>query len=171
MGGWVKSTGKKFDSTIDSKRRYAPFEFVLGTGYVIRAWDTSLLDMCPGEKRRLEVPPQLGYGSKGLRGVIPPDAELVFLIDLLDLRKATPNYAPIDLFTSLDRDRDNHLNRDEISTYIRYQSKNYRNKNAPLPNAEEHERMVDDIMHKEDMNGDGLISHNEFSGPKMRIEL
>jgi len=169
--GWVKKTGKKFDSTIDSRRRYAPFEFVIGTGYVIRAWDTGLLDMCPGEKRRLEVPSELAYGSKGLRGVIPPNSALIFLIDLLDLRKPTPNYAPMDLFTSLDKDGDQHLSREEMSQYVRYQSKNYRNKNAPPPTDEEHEKMVDDIMHKEDVNGDGKISHSEFSGPKARIEL
>jgi len=169
--GWLKSTKKKFDTTIDPRRRYAPFEFVLGTGYVIRGWDTGLQDMCPGEKRRMEVPPQIAYGNKGLRGVIPADATLIFLIELMDLRKTTPNYAPIDLFTSLDRDRDNHLNRDEISEYIRYQHNVYRNKNQPAPSPHEHERIVDSVMQNEDKDGDGVISHSEFSGPKIHTEL
>jgi len=165
--GWLKKSGKKFDTTVDVRRRYTPFEFVIGTGYVVRGWELGLLDMCPGEKRRLEVPPQLGYGRKGLRGIIPPNATLTFLIDLIDLRKSTPNYAPMDLFSSLDKDGDAHLSRDEISTYVKYQAKMYRNKNSPAPSEEEHVKMVDDIMEKEDKNKDGKISHAEFTGPKM----
>jgi len=164
--GWLKKSGKKFDTTVDVRRRYTPFEFVIGTGYVVRGWELGLLGMCPGEKRRLEVQPELGYGRKGLRGIIPPNATLTFLIDLIDLRRATPNYSPMDLFTSLDKDGDEHLSRDEISSYVKYQSKTYRNKNAPVPSDEEHEKMVDDIMRKEDKDKDGKISHTEFSGPK-----
>ena len=100
------------------------------------------------------------------------NASLVFLVDLLDLRRATPNYAPIDLFTSLDKDNDQHLSREEISHYVEYQQKMYRHKNAPALTPEEHEKMVDDIMHKEDRDKDGKISHAEFSGPKSpKIEL
>lgn len=69
--GWLARSGRKFDTTVDVRRRYAPFEFVLGTGYVIHGWDLGLLDMCPGEKRKLIVPPKIAYGKKGLRGVIP----------------------------------------------------------------------------------------------------
>ena len=69
--GWLAKSGRKFDTTIDIRRRYAPFEFVFGTGYVIKGWDKGLMDMCPGEKRKLIVPAALGYGKKGLRGTIP----------------------------------------------------------------------------------------------------
>lgn len=165
--GWLKKSGRKFDTTVDVRRRYAPFEFVLGTGYVIKGWDLGLMDMCPGEKRRLLVPASLGYGKKGLRGTIPPNSDLIFVVDLLDLRHATPSYVPIDLFTSLDRDGDKALSRDEISEYVRYQSRLYKKKDAPEPTHDEHEKMVDEIMQKEDKNGDGLIQHNEFSGPKL----
>lgn len=165
--GWLAKSGRKFDTTIDIRRRYAPFEFVVGTGYVIKGWDKGLMDMCPGEKRKLIVPPSLGYGKKGLRGTIPPNSSLIFVIDLLDLRRATPSYVPIDLFTSLDRDGDKTLSRDEISEYVRYQSRIYRKKDAPMPSHDEHEKMVDEIMQKEDKNGDGVIQHNEFSGPKI----
>ncbi|XP_047144917.1 peptidyl-prolyl cis-trans isomerase FKBP14 [Hydra vulgaris] len=165
--GWLAKSGRKFDSTIDVRRRYVPFEFVIGTGYVIRGWEKGLLEMCPGEKRRITVPPEIGYGSKGLRGMIPPNSTLVFVVDLLDLRRAAPNYAPMDLFTSLDRNNDKVLSRDEIAHYVRYQAKTYRNKNAPPPSEEEHEKIVDDIMSKEDLNGDGHIQHSEFSGSKL----
>lgn len=71
------------------------------------------------------------------------------------------------MFTSLDKDGDKMLSRDEISHYVKYQSKMYRKKDAPKPSPEEHEKMVDEIMAKEDQNGDGVIQHSEFSGPKM----
>ena len=69
--GWLAKSGRKFDTTVDVRRKYVPFEFVLGTGYVIRGWEKGLLDMCRGEKRKLVVPSALGYGRKGLRGIIP----------------------------------------------------------------------------------------------------
>jgi len=165
--GWLAKSGKKFDTTVDVRRRYAPFEFVVGTGYVIKGWDLGLMEMCPGEKRRLTVPAVLGYGKKGLRGIIPANATLIFLVDLLDMRHAAPNYAPMDLFTSLDKNNDKILTRDEVSHYVDYQVRMYRNKNAPKLTPEEHEKMIDDIMVKEDKNGDGVIQHSEFSGPKM----
>ena len=95
------------------------------------------------------------------------NATLIFLIDMLDMRHAAPNYAPMDLFTSLDKDNDKTLSREELSHYVDYQVKMYRNKNAPKITPEEHEKMIDDIMAKEDKNGDGVIQHSEFSGPKM----
>lgn len=95
------------------------------------------------------------------------NSNLIFVIDLLDLRRATPSYVPMDLFTSLDRDGDKTLSRDEISEYVKYQSRIYRKKDATPPSHDEHEKLVDEIMQKEDKNGDGVIQHNEFSGPKI----
>ena len=69
--GWLLKSGRRFDTTVDVRRRYVPFEFVLGTGYVIRGWEKGLLGMCRGEKRKLIVPSELAYGKKGLRGIIP----------------------------------------------------------------------------------------------------
>jgi len=86
---------------------------------------------------------------------------------MLDMRHAAPNYAPMDLFSSLDKNNDKALTRDEVSHYVDYQVKMYRNKNAQKVTPEEHEKMIDDIMAKEDKNGDGVIQHSEFSGPKM----
>eukprot|EP00008_Paramoeba_atlantica_P009809 CAMPEP_0201476218 /NCGR_PEP_ID=MMETSP0151_2-20130828/1472_1 /ASSEMBLY_ACC=CAM_ASM_000257 /TAXON_ID=200890 /ORGANISM="Paramoeba atlantica, Strain 621/1 / CCAP 1560/9" /LENGTH=106 /DNA_ID=CAMNT_0047856521 /DNA_START=38 /DNA_END=358 /DNA_ORIENTATION=- len=77
--GWL-TNGTKFDS---SKDRGRPFKFNLGNGEVIKGWDEGVKGMKVGGKRKLTIPPNLGYGAAGAGGVIPPNATLIFEVELL----------------------------------------------------------------------------------------
>ena len=87
--GWLYDTsgpenkGPKFDSSVD---RGDPFSFLLGKGQVIAGWDNGVAGMRVGGQRVLLIPPEMGYGSRGAGGVIPPNATLLFEVELLDVK-------------------------------------------------------------------------------------
>ncbi|MBU0506476.1 MAG: FKBP-type peptidyl-prolyl cis-trans isomerase [bacterium] len=84
--GWLNDAdekGNKFDSSVD---RNSPFDFLLGLGFVIKGWDEGVTGMKIGGKRVLYIPSALGYGSRGAGSVIPPNSDLIFEVELLDVK-------------------------------------------------------------------------------------
>ena len=80
--GWL-TDGKKFDSSVGTGR---PFDFLLGGGQVIKGWDEGVAGMKVGGKRQMRIPPDLAYGAKGYPGAIPPNATLIFDVQLVDAK-------------------------------------------------------------------------------------
>lgn len=84
--GWLSEGGQpgmKFDSSVDRNQTFA---FRIGIGQVIKGWDEGVLTMKKGGKRTLHIPAALGYGARGAGGVIPPNADLIFEVELIDIR-------------------------------------------------------------------------------------
>merc|ERR1711863_90226 len=157
--------GKKFDSSYD---RSEAFKFQIGVGQVIKGWEEGVLGMCVGEKRKLIVPPALGYGDQGAGDIIPGGATLHFDVELMGIEEGP---TPVNVFKQIDSDNDNALTRDEISTYLKQQVETMQAAGGEQGEEakkmlEDQDKLVEEIFSHEDKDKDGVISHEEFSGPK-----
>lgn len=160
--GWMDD-GRLFDTTIDPSKGYMPFEFVLGTGTVIKGFERGVRDMCAGQKREIVIPPSLGYGKKGA-GEIPGNTTLTYELEMFDIRAPPPQ---ADMFSHIDTNGDKVLSKKEVSVYMRSQAQA---QGMPVHDKKwkkHHKMMVANIFEHEDTDEDGSISHDEFSGPKM----
>lgn len=170
--------------------REQPFSFQLGVGQVIKGWDEGLKGMCVGERRKLTIPPKLGYGDKGAGNVIPGHATLIFEVELINIGDSPPT---TNVFKEIDTDQDNMLSRDEVSLqicilslsliftsyYFYWKVSEYLKKQMVNAGEEgdvqseelknmlnDHGKLVEEIFQHEDKDKNGFISHDEFSGPK-----
>lgn len=138
--------GSKFDSSRD---RGDTFDFQIGVGQVIKGWDEGLLGLCKGSKATLVIPPEKGYGDAGAGGAIPGGATLNFDVEVVGMSSEGP--AEPNLFAQLDTDNDGRLTKEEVLAFFIEQGQ------EGLPTG---------LWEGEDKDGDGFISHEEFSGPK-----
>merc|ERR1719323_1352611 len=153
--------GSKFDSSYD---RSEPFKFQIGVGQVIKGWEEGVLGMCIGEKRRLIVPPELGYGDQGAGEVIPGGATLNFDIELLETEEGPQ---PVNVFKQIDMDNDAALSREELSVYLKQQveamaSAGGEQAQQAQEMLKDQDKLVEEIFSHEDKDKDGYISHEEF---------
>jgi len=157
--------GKKFDSSRD---RSEPFKFQIGVGQVIKGWEEGVMGMCVGEQRRLIVPAALGYGDQGAGDIIPGGATLYFDVELMAIEEGP---TPVNVFKQIDLDDDKALTRDEISSYLKQQVETMQAAGGEQGEEarkmlEDQDKLVEEIFAHEDKDKDGVISHEEFSGPK-----
>ncbi|GAB6028255.1 FK506-binding protein 2A [Chamberlinius hualienensis] len=157
--GTLLSDGSKFDSSYD---RQQPFVFQVGRRQVIPGWEQGLLDMCVGEKRKLTVPSHLAYGEAGAGDKIPPNADLVFEVELITIEDGQPQ---VNVFKLIDTDNDNALSPDEVGDYLKKQIPRDVRESNEMEDFDE-DKMVLEIFEHEDKDKNGYISHEEFSGPK-----
>jgi FK506-binding protein 14 len=160
--GYIQGSDTIFDSSYE---RNEPLTFQLGIGQVIRGWEKGLVGVCVGEKRKLVIPPQLGYGN-AKHDQVPPGSTLVFDIELLKIADGpTPM---LNVFKEIDVDSDGRLTRKEVGDYLEVQLNNQGNGLGDMGSMDDPNRsqMVDEIFMHEDKDKDGYITHNEFSGPK-----
>ena len=142
--------GKQFDSSRDRD----VLSVTIGVGQVIQGWDKGLLGLCKGARAILVIPPEMGYGSNGAGGVIPGGATLRFDVEVVSVSgpPAQPN-----LFDELDVDQDGLLTPEEIVVHFRQAD----------PAAE----LPPTLMEQEDKNKDGVVSREEFGGPRMEWDM
>lgn len=151
--GKLAATNVEFDN---SRNHPEPFKFQLGAAAVIRGWEEGLKNMCVGEIRKLTVPPHMGYGDRNIER-IPPKSTLLFEIELIKIEdgEKIPN-----VFRLIDINGDQMLTRDEVKSYIDSEALRHGMK------KDTENVMLNEIFKQEDKNYDGVITHDEFSGPK-----
>ncbi|XP_075009449.1 peptidyl-prolyl cis-trans isomerase FKBP7 isoform X1 [Calonectris borealis] len=134
-----------------------PKWFVLGVGQVIKGLDIAMMNMCPGEKRKVIIPPSLAYGQQGYaQGKIPPNATLIFEIELYAVNKGPRS---VEAFNQIDKDSDKKLSELEISQYLKEEFARDGKKRHPSV----HDEILADIFKKNDHDGDGFISAKEYN--------
>lgn len=132
-----------------------PQWMVVGVGQVIQGLDSGMLDMCPGEKRKITVPPELAFGAKG-KAQVPPNATVIFEVEALAVNRGPRS---MEAFSEMDQNKDRELTKDEVLEYLK---QDYEKVGNPRDDAF-YQRILTDIFMKNDHNKDGLISAKEYN--------
>ncbi|XP_006878850.1 PREDICTED: peptidyl-prolyl cis-trans isomerase FKBP7 [Elephantulus edwardii] len=154
--GYLAEDGKKFYCSRTQNEGH-PKWFVLGVGHVIKGLDIAMMDMCPGEKRKVVIPPSFAYGKEGyVEGKIPPNATLIFEIELYAVTKGPRS---IETFKQIDVNSDRQLSKDEIRDYL---EKDFEKDEKPRDKSYQN-AVLEDIFKRNDHDGDGFISPREYN--------
>ncbi|XP_037542201.1 peptidyl-prolyl cis-trans isomerase FKBP7 [Nematolebias whitei] len=152
--GYLAKDGSQFYCSRTDKAGH-PQWFVLGVGQVIRGLDIGMLDMCPGEKRKVTVPSELAFGVNG-KGPVPPNATVVFEVEILSVSRGPRS---MEAFGHMDLDKDKSLTKTEVKEYLKLEyEKGGKPRDDPF-----YEKIIADIFHKSDTDRDGLISSKEYN--------
>lgn len=143
------------------------YDVVLGSGQVVIGMEQGLIGMCVGEKRKLVIPPHLGYGERGVDGEVPGSAVLLFDVELVDVEEGLPegymfiwnsDVSP-DLFSEMDKNKDAQVDNTEFSDYILQQVEEGKGRLAP---GFDPQRIIENMYDNQDRNKDGRITEDEF---------
>ncbi|XP_051877676.1 peptidyl-prolyl cis-trans isomerase FKBP7 [Pristis pectinata] len=151
--GYLSDGSQIYCSREDNKGH--PKWFLLGVGQVIKGLDIGMTDMCEGEKRKLTIPPSLGYGTFG-KGKIPPNATLIFEVELYSVRKGPRS---VESFNAIDLNGDRLLSHEELKTYVHEEFA----RDNRIKDPSYKEKVLLDILQKNDHDGDGYISAREYN--------
>jgi FK506-binding protein 14 len=159
------SDGKKFDSSLD---RNEPFVFSLGSGQVIQGWEKGLSGLCVGEKRKLTIPSSLGYGEEGAGNVIPPNAELIFEVELVGF--PDPSSSEEEEFEEFD-DEEGEFFDEEGEEWEGEEEREGEGEEGEDEDVEESDREVnEEEFEGEEEQGEGDEGHGEFEGEETNEE-
>ncbi|XP_026151595.1 peptidyl-prolyl cis-trans isomerase FKBP7 [Mastacembelus armatus] len=152
--GFLAKDGSQFYCSRSDKAGH-PQWLVLGVGQVIKGLDIGMMDMCPGEKRKITVPPALAFGEKG-KDPVPPNATVVFEVEVYSVSRGPRS---MEAFRKIDLDKDKSLTKAEVKQYLKLEfEKGGKPRDEPF-----YEKIMADIFTKSDHDRDGLISVKEYN--------
>uniref|UniRef100_A0A3Q3XH21 peptidylprolyl isomerase n=1 Tax=Mola mola TaxID=94237 RepID=A0A3Q3XH21_MOLML len=152
--GFLAKDGSQFYCSRSDKAGH-PQWFVLGIGQIIKGLDIGMMDMCPGEKRKITVPPALAFGEKG-KDPVPPNATVVFEVEVYTVSRGPRS---MEAFGQMDGDKDRSLTKDELQKYLKME---YEKDGKPREDTF-YKKIVDDLFRKNDQDKNGEISATEYN--------
>ncbi|XP_071952949.1 uncharacterized protein [Antedon mediterranea] len=157
----IHYTGRLEDGTVFETSRVnedsEPIEFPLGLQEVVKGWDYGMVDMCTGEKRRLTVPSSLAYGEQGKDGKVAPGATVIFDVEMIEFKPNWRHGMP-NTFRMIDANNDKVISFKEMSAFIMSE--------GIFTDEELNQKMTKEALERDDRDGNGEVSWEEFSGPK-----